>query len=47
MSRALDKFADDFATLEKNEKALNDLLKERETKLKKGDPVGMVIISLF
>lgn len=44
MSRATDKFNDDFAVIERNERQLNELLKERATKLKEGEPTGSVII---
>ena len=42
MSKALDRFSEDYANIEKNEKVLTDLLRDREVQVKQGEPVGMV-----
>lgn len=42
MSRATDRFHADFTAIEKNEKQLNELLKDRNLKQKAGEPTGSV-----
>ena len=44
MSRTTDRFKDDYSAIETNERQLEELLNDRKTKAKQGEPTGSVNI---